>query len=126
MTHKSSPVGNEITCIMYGIKDAILNDVKKLEKDLVEAANHENFQILNAVSYVFQPQGFTAMLLLGESHIAIHTYPEYNCLVFNLYSCRGPEDGRKTLDFFIKSVLPENVDTRENKVRIGREDKNND
>lgn len=32
MTHKSNPVGNEITCIMYGINDAILKSNKKNDK----------------------------------------------------------------------------------------------
>lgn len=56
--------------------------------------------------------------MIQESHIAIHTYPEYNCLVFNLYSCRGPEDGRNALDFFRRAVNPASVDIREKMVSI--------
>lgn len=119
MIHKSNPVGNEITCIMYGINDAILKSNKKLEKLLVQASRRENFKILNKIFYSFRPYGFTGILLIQESHIAIHAYPEYNCLVFNLYSCRGPRDGREALDFFRRAINPASVDTKERKVRIG-------
>lgn len=119
MTHKSNPVGNEITCIMHGIKDAVLSDSKKMMRVLLEAAKKEKFKILKSVSYAFKPRGFTAILLIQESHIAIHTYPEYNCLVFNLYSCRGPWDGRRALNFFKKAMGPKKVDLRESRVVIG-------
>lgn len=118
MTYKSKPVGNEITCVMHGVKDAVLNDVKNLEKILTDTARTENFKILNKMSHIFKPYGFTAILLIQESHIAIHTYPEHHSLVFNLYSCRGPEDGRRAYGFFKKAVVPKKIDFTEKKIRI--------
>lgn len=120
MTYKSNPVGNEITCIMYGIEDAVLSNAEKLQEALEGAAKEEDFKILGKVSHAFEPHGYTSLLLIQESHIAIHTYPEYNCLVFNLYSCRGPEDGRKSLEFFKKVVNPGETEMREENVRIER------
>lgn len=103
---------------MYGINDAVLNDVKKLERLLIESVAVENFNILDKISYIFNPHGYTAILLIQESHIAIHTYPEYNSLVFNLYSCRGPEDGKKTLEYFKNALQPSKIEFRQNKVVV--------
>lgn len=113
---------------MYDINDAILKSNKKLEKLLIKASRQENFKILNKIFHNFRPYGFTGILLIQESHIAIHTYPEYNCLVFNLYSCRGPRDGRETLDFFKRAINPASVDTREKKCASDQSQKvkNND
>lgn len=124
MTHKANPVGNEITCIMYGINDAVLNDVKRLGRILVDAANKENFKILKKIAHRFKPYGFTAILMIKESHIAIHTYPEYNCLVFNLYSCRGPKDGRKTFNYFKEKINPRKINLKEKKIRISLPERN--
>lgn len=118
MTFKSNPIGNEITCIMYGIDDAVLSDHKKIEQLLLESAAQENFNILDKKFYAFRPHGFTGILLLTESHIAIHTYPEYNSLVFNLYSCRGPEDGKRALEYFKTALKPSQIELRQNKVAI--------
>jgi S-adenosylmethionine decarboxylase proenzyme len=103
---------------MYGIDDAVLNNTAKLEQLLVESTAQENFKILGKIFHRFNPRGYSAILLIQESHIAIHTYPEYHSLVFNLYSCRGPKDGRKTLEYFKNVLRPAKVALRENKVIV--------
>ncbi len=45
------------------------------------------FTILNSIQHVFQPQGYTAIWLLAESHLAIHTFPEHNATFIELCSC---------------------------------------
>lgn len=53
------------------------------ERLLVESG----FNILNTIEHHFQPQGFTALYLLSESHFAIHTFPERNKTYLELTSC---------------------------------------
>lgn len=48
------------------------------------------FKILNYTEYHFQPQGFTALWLLAESHFAVHTFPEFERTYIELSSC-NPE-----------------------------------
>ena len=45
------------------------------------------FEILNFVEHHFTPHGYTCVWLLGESHLAIHTFPERNKTFFELCSC---------------------------------------
>ena len=45
------------------------------------------FEILGFMDHHFQPQGYTCIWLLGESHLAIHTYPEHNKSYIELTSC---------------------------------------
>lgn len=45
------------------------------------------FTVLNFVDHVFEPFGWTALWLLGESHFAIHTFPEENKYYWELSSC---------------------------------------
>lgn len=55
----------------------------KFDKILKESG----FTILNFCEYIFQPHGYTALWLLGESHFAIHTFPEENKTYIELSSC---------------------------------------
>ena len=95
MPYNSPITGNEISCVMYGVSDEKLSDTKKLEEELVQALNEDNFDVLGRVSHKFEPQGYTIAILLAESHVTVHTYPEHNSLYFNLYSCRCKHDGEK-------------------------------
>jgi len=48
---------------------------------------NSGFTILNFVDHYFLPHGYTALWLLGESHFAIHTFPEHNNYYLELSSC---------------------------------------
>ncbi|OJJ20473.1 spermidine synthase [marine bacterium AO1-C] len=45
------------------------------------------FTVLNFMEHLFEPQGYTAIWLLGESHFALHTFPEENKTYIELSSC---------------------------------------
>lgn len=46
-----------------------------------------NLTVVKRVSYTFKPIGKTLLYVLSESHLAIHTWPEYNLIHFDLVSC---------------------------------------
>ena len=54
--------------------------------------------ILNSITHCFGAGAFTGLILLGESHAAIHTWPEYNKAWIELATCGDPA----ALDEFIK------------------------
>jgi S-adenosylmethionine decarboxylase len=116
MEYKTNPIGNEISCVMYGINNKTLNNHKKLRSILLKALKQENFKILKETAYEFQPKGFTIMILIAESHAAIHTYPEYNSLYFHIHSCRGPESGREVYRFIKKELEPTSISFNERKI----------
>jgi|TARA_B100000315_G_C14320644_1_gene470613 S-adenosylmethionine decarboxylase len=105
--HKS---GSEISCVMHGIKSALLKDTQKLKQILFEGLKKDKFTVLNSVEHEFEPQGYTAVVLLSESHAAIHTYPEHNSLYFHLHSCRGSKDGEEVVKYLKEKLKPKSVD----------------
>lgn len=115
---KIAAIGNEISAIIYGIKREVFNNNKKLEGLLLQALQQENFTIIEKISHTFQPQGYTIAILLSQSHVAIHTFPEYRALYFSLYSCRSPTDGRKTYKFLRKKLRPLYDDYKERIINL--------
>ena len=107
--YKSPPIGQEISCVMRGIEKLLINDNIKIESIVLDSLKENNFGILEVTKHYFEPHGFTMMVLLSESHLAIHTYPEYNSIYFNMYSCRGPEDAEKTFEIFKKNISPKKI-----------------
>jgi len=106
MIYKSPPVGSLIFSFMYGINEKLIKNNTKLEEILYSALKEDNFKIIKKSKAEFEPYGLTLVTILSESHALIHTYPEYNSLIFELYSCRGPNDGRKTYNYFEERVNP--------------------
>lgn len=57
----------------------------KLDTLLLES----KFNVLDFMEYNFTPQGYTALWLLSESHLAVHTFPEEQKSYIELSSCNG-------------------------------------
>ena len=64
-----------------------LNDESFLRCTLNRAAKLANATVLNLISNKFEPQGVTAIALLAESHISIHTWPESNYSAIDIFTC---------------------------------------
>ena len=64
-----------------------LNDESFLRCTLNNAAKLANATVLNLISNKFEPQGVTAIALLAESHISIHTWPEAHYSVVDIFTC---------------------------------------
>lgn len=59
----------------------------KLRKEIASIIEKSGFTILNFIDHPFEPQGYTALWLLAESHCALHTFPEENKAYVELSSC---------------------------------------
>jgi len=59
----------------------------ELDIKFSDMLRNSGFTILNFSDHVFEPFGWTALWLLGESHFAIHTFPEENKFYWELSSC---------------------------------------
>ena len=66
------------------IKETNPNKLKNNYSDLLGLSG---FEILNFQEHYFEPHGYTALWLLGESHLAIHTFPEEQKSYVELSSC---------------------------------------
>ena len=64
-----------------------LNDESFLRCTLNNAAKLANATVLNLISNKFEPQGVTAIALLAESHISIHTWPETHYSAVDIFTC---------------------------------------
>ena len=64
-----------------------LNDESFLRCTLNRAAKLAKATVLNLISNKFEPQGVTAIALLAESHISIHTWPESHYSAVDIFTC---------------------------------------
>lgn len=71
-----STFGKHIIVDLWGVDFSLLDDVHFLEYHLVAAANCSGAHVLNVSAKEFDPHGVTILVLLSESHLSIHTYPE--------------------------------------------------
>ena len=72
--------------------DSPLNDlylILRILQDIIQACK---LTVLNVTFHQFKPYGVTALYLLSESHVSIHTWPESNRFALDVYSCKDAYD----------------------------------
>ena len=77
--------------VSYKISDAephALNDLSTVESILLDAAREAGLTAVSSAHHRFEPQGLSAVVILSESHIAAHTWPESGDGYVTLTSCR--------------------------------------
>ena len=90
-----------------------LNDESFLRCILNRAAKLANATVLNLISNKFDPQGVTAIALLAESHISIHTWPESNYSAVDIFTC-----GRNMIPELASQYLIESLIAKEHSLRV--------
>ena len=90
-----------------------LNDESFLRCTLNKGAKLANATVLNLISNKFEPQGVTAIALLAESHISIHTWPESNYSAVDIFTC-----GQNMLPELASKYLIEALKAEEHSLRI--------
>ena len=90
-----------------------LNDESFLSGILNRASKLANATVLNLISNKFEPQGVTAIALLAESHISIHTWPESNYSAVDIFTC-----GQNMMPELASQYLIESLMAKEHSLRV--------
>ena len=91
----------------------VIKDKKELEKLLLGAAKAAQSKPLKTSIYKFNPQGITGVILLAESHIAVHTWPEIEYIAIDIFTCGKEAQPKKALKFFEDYLEPKKMDVKE-------------
>ena len=113
MSKKFSPQSKHLLLELYRCDCEKLNDESFLRCTLNRAAKLANATVLNLISNKFEPQGVTAIALLAESHMSIHTWPESNYSAVDIFTC-----GQNMLPEFASQYLIEAMNAEEHTLRV--------
>lgn len=106
--------GSQIIAEFIHCERDILNHAPELEALLSEGIRRYDLKLKSINSYQFEPVGVTAIAIIGESHVAIHTYPEERHLSLDIFTCSPGSTGpRKLMDFLKNELQPEYVRFKE-------------
>jgi spermidine synthase len=83
----STALGNHILVEFMNCDPHIMNDVSVIERDMVAAAQKAGATVINSTFHHFSPYGVSGVVVIQESHLAIHTWPEYGYAAVDLFTC---------------------------------------
>ncbi len=92
-------LGRHILVEFFGCEPQVMNDVAKIETAMVDAAAKAGATVINSTFHHFSPYGVSGVVVIQESHLAIHTWPEYGYAAVDLFTCGDSVDPWISFDY---------------------------
>jgi S-adenosylmethionine decarboxylase len=106
-------LGRQILAEFFQCDSQILNNLDAVKMFMQEAAAISQAHIVQSVFHLFNPHGVSGVVVIAESHFAIHTWPEYGYAAVDLFTCGEQVDPWKAFKFLKNSFKASKVETLE-------------
>ena len=107
-----SIIGKHAIIDLSGCDTDIMRNRASILDILNQAAQIANVTVVGEIDHYFSPEGYSAVLILEESHLSIHTWPEYNHVSLDLYSCNLETDFDAVETFLAKQFKATSIESQ--------------
>jgi len=106
-------LGRHLIIEMYECLSDQLNDLDWVKSVLIEAAKRAQATIVDTVFHRVKPTGILGVIVIAESHITIHTWPEYRYAAVDIFTCGKTLKGSEAASYIVKKFRSANPSVKE-------------
>ena len=99
-------LGKHIIAELYGVPSDLISKEEKVREIMEKVINEAKIEVVGSLYKQFNPHGVTGIVLISESHISIHTWPEYGLVNLDIFTCGEPEQADIAFKAFLKHFKP--------------------
>ena len=109
MTH----LGYQTLIELYGCSAELIDDENVVKKILLDLTDVVELTVVNSLIHHFSPIGVSCVIIIEESHIAVHTWPEYNYVAIDFFTCNQQYDIQQGIDYLREKFEAKKVEIKE-------------
>ncbi len=109
-------LGRHLLIEFYDCNSDVLDDVAGIEEHMRTAARKANSTVVNSTFHRFSPYGVSGVVVIAESHLSIHTWPEYKYAAVDLFTCGESVNPWKAFEYLKEFFRP----SRESVIELKR------
>ena len=98
--------GRHLLVEMWDCNREILNDAEKITQLMCDAANDAGATVVKSICHEFNPPGITAVAILSESHISVHTWPVEGYVAVDIFTCGILADPQLAIKVLLEGFEP--------------------
>jgi S-adenosylmethionine decarboxylase len=91
-------LGRHILIEAYDCDPGILDDIEVVEETMVDAAFRAGAEVREVAFHKFSPQGVSGVVVISESHLSVHTWPEFGYAAVDVFTCGDTVDPMVAVD----------------------------
>ncbi len=109
---KKTSLGNQYLAEFYGCCVDTLNDKDRIREAMIQAAKIAKATIVADVFHEFSPHGISGVVVIAESHIAIHSWPEHRCASVDIFTCSDNMDPQAAVDYLKMAFKAQKIEIK--------------
>ncbi len=113
-----SALGRHILAEFYGCPEKTLSDLDEIKRHMVAAAYEAGAEVKETAFHRFSPQGISGVVVISESHLAIHTWPEFGYAAVDIFTCGQTVNPWDSCNYLKQMFSARNMSAREIKRGI--------
>lgn len=106
-------LGRHVLLELYNCNRERLDDLVFLRNTMLSAAEEVGATVINDVFHQFSPQGVTGVVAIAESHLCIHTWPEYGYAAVDIFTCGENFDPKRAAALIIQRLESRNPELKQ-------------
>ena len=106
-------LGRQILIEFYDCQSEALTDRDRIRQYMLEAARYAGATVISDTFHHFKPDGISGVVVIAESHISIHTWPEHRYAAVDVFTCGDSVDPRRVPHYLQEKLQAKNVSSME-------------
>ena len=106
-------LGRHLLMELEDCNEEILNDLDTLRETLLTAAREAGATVVGDSFHRFNPHGISGVVIIAESHLFIHTWPEYGYAAADIFTCGTTVQPERAAELLIEKLGARNHSLRE-------------
>jgi len=102
-------LGTHIIADFYGVHFDLIDSVEDVKNLLESTVEKANLTKISSSYYQFEPYGASGVVLLAESHLSIHTWPELGIALVDVFTCGLPKQAFDAINYIEEVLKPKKV-----------------
>ncbi|WP_037572651.1 adenosylmethionine decarboxylase, partial [Spirochaeta cellobiosiphila] len=111
-------LGQQFVVDLYDCNPDIISHVDGVRSALLKAAELSGAHIVDNVFHQFSPYGVSGVVVIAESHLAIHTWPEHSYCAVDYFTCSKDIDWQRAFESLKEDFESSSYDVKEIKREI--------
>lgn len=108
-TPVNAPEGRHVLAELTGCPPQVLDDVAGLESCFRQCAVEGGATLVSSHFHRFSPQGVSGVVVIAESHVTVHTWPEHGYAAVDVFTCGRPEIAEAIMARIVTALQAEKV-----------------
>ncbi|MEM0134143.1 MAG: adenosylmethionine decarboxylase [Thermoplasmatales archaeon] len=105
-------IGIHLVGDLKGVVPEKISDSDTMQEIMESAVKYGKLTKIRSYYHQFSPSGVSGIILLAESHLSFHTWPEYGLVALDIFTCGPTENAESALEYILEKLSPSSVEYR--------------